>query len=388
MSLSVVSLLALLVSSVSALPQTTAASVTTSSAPAITTAPASVAAAPSKSNKLSYTATYTPGVNLPKTSENGQSGTNQCGTGSNSTSMCQNLYINSVQDFCLWGPPSPAGIANDERIVVAYCLNEGYGTRIFPEGTILGAHFTQTPDYVQITGWGDFTKIGLPNPDEGGELDPHGADGNGNPIGGLAFGNSFGKMQQYHEWTNFMSSNEFCIRACNPLGTNPAGFCNHVYDVMACEWNMPGNYDPGYFEDCEGDSGAPMGVYGTSTFHQGQPATPAAHPAPASSNCVRVASVTPGSIASTPTGASISLSTLLTTSGKVTYVETVATFTEGGASTTGTAIGAASATGTATGAATSTTSAKSSAMSNFVSAPLMVMFVTFVGVMVGVTVAM
>lgn len=48
----------------------------------------------------------------------------------------------------------------------------------------------------------------------GGELDPHGADGNGNPIGGLVFGNSFGNELQYHEWTSFISDGEFCFRAC------------------------------------------------------------------------------------------------------------------------------------------------------------------------------
>jgi hypothetical protein len=39
----------------------------------------------------------------------------------------------------------------------------------------------KTPDYVQVTGVGDFTKINIPRGDAGGELDPHGADGNGNP---------------------------------------------------------------------------------------------------------------------------------------------------------------------------------------------------------------
>ena len=38
-----------------------------------------------------YTATYTP-ENAPKISEQGQSGTNQCGTGSSQDSMCQNVY--------------------------------------------------------------------------------------------------------------------------------------------------------------------------------------------------------------------------------------------------------------------------------------------------------
>lgn len=37
-----------------------------------------------------------------------------------------------------------------QRIEVAYCVNAGYGTRVFPNGVIQGAHFTQTPDYVQV----------------------------------------------------------------------------------------------------------------------------------------------------------------------------------------------------------------------------------------------
>jgi hypothetical protein len=28
----------------------------------------------------------------------------------------------------------------------------GYGTRLIPDGAITGAHFVQTPDYVQVTG--------------------------------------------------------------------------------------------------------------------------------------------------------------------------------------------------------------------------------------------
>ena len=70
-----------------------------------------------------------------------------------------------------------------------------------PNGTIKGAHFVQTPDFVQITGTGDLTKLNIPKGDEGGELDPHGADGNGNPVGGLVFSNAFGTLEQIHEWT-------------------------------------------------------------------------------------------------------------------------------------------------------------------------------------------
>lgn len=42
-------------------------------------------------NAQTYSATYLPS-NAPVQSEQGQAGTNQCGTGSNQTSQCQNAY--------------------------------------------------------------------------------------------------------------------------------------------------------------------------------------------------------------------------------------------------------------------------------------------------------
>lgn len=45
-----------------------------------------------------------------------------------------------------------------------------------PAGTMKGVHFVKTPDYVQVTGVGDFTKINIKKGDDGGELDNHGAD--------------------------------------------------------------------------------------------------------------------------------------------------------------------------------------------------------------------
>ncbi|KAI0783795.1 hypothetical protein C8Q75DRAFT_422326 [Abortiporus biennis] len=242
-----------------------------------------------------YSATYSPS-NAPQTSEQGQTGTNQCGTTSGQNSTCQNAYLNSVDDFCLFAPPEPGAastIGETERIEVAWCIKPGYGTRLIPNGTIQGAHFVQTPDFVQITGIGDLTKINIPSGDTGGELDPHGADGNGNPIGGLVFSNAFtgnGQFAQMHEWTNFMSDSEFCFRACKDAPMAPA-WCQHIYDVMGCQWNMPANYAPGTFERCAGDSGQPMGVYGTSTFFQGQPVTPDAHPIPSSSSCTTLSSI-------------------------------------------------------------------------------------------------
>lgn len=53
---------------------------------------------------------------------------------------------------------------------------------------------------------------------------------------------------------NFMSATEFCIRACKEAPQGPA-LCQHIYDVMGCGWNMPGNYNASVFENCLGDSG-------------------------------------------------------------------------------------------------------------------------------------
>lgn len=61
--------------------------------------------------------------------------------------------------------------------------------------------------------------------------------GLGNPQGGLVFTNAFtGSLEQTHEWTSFMSANDFCFRACRD-GPNAPGYCEHIYDT--CEWRMP-----------------------------------------------------------------------------------------------------------------------------------------------------
>jgi hypothetical protein len=120
-----------------------------------------------------YSAYYKPSASgLPNHSEYGQSGTNKCGTGSSQTSNCQNVYLNSITDFCLWAPPNGGEVATFEATEVSYCTKAGRGTRLIPEGTFKSAVWVQTPHYVQITGTGDFTKIGITAGDEGGELDP------------------------------------------------------------------------------------------------------------------------------------------------------------------------------------------------------------------------
>ncbi|GHJ88534.1 hypothetical protein NliqN6_4936 [Naganishia liquefaciens] len=236
-----------------------------------------------------YSATYYPD-NLPAITEDGQYGTNQCGTGSSQDSKCQNAYINGVDDFCLFAPPentSPYGdssLGNTEREVVSWCLKSGYGTRLIPAGAVTGAHFVKTPTYVQLTGTLASGVMNIPVGDAGGELDPHGADSRGNPVGGLVFSNAFGGgLKQIHEWNSFIGDGYFCFKACDEV-EGAALQCQHIYDVLGCGFNMPGDYGQS-FSSCQGDSIEYPGVYGDYTFHQGDASTPAPHAPAATSQC-------------------------------------------------------------------------------------------------------
>ncbi|GAA5962527.1 hypothetical protein JCM21900_003666 [Sporobolomyces salmonicolor] len=273
---------------------------------------------------------------LPHTSESGQSGYNNCGSTDSQSSLCQTAFVNSVEDFCLWAPPTPGQtIGDSEQVEVAWCTASGHGARVIPEGAIHSAHFLKTPHYIQVTGTGDFTSINIARGDEGGELDPHGATGNGNPIGGLVFSNG----QQIHEWTSFISDSEFCFRVCPDaddawlwcqvtphalahsvaLSLADARFSlasitllQHIYDLQGCQWNEPGNYGDGY-DSCDGDStDLPPGIYSVdgalSTYQQSQGAAPTAHAAGASSNCQAVATVGGGVAAPIPTATSAAAS--------------------------------------------------------------------------------
>jgi hypothetical protein len=71
----------------------------------------------------------------------------------------------------------PGTIGDTEHEVVAYCTNSDRGARTIPDGVLEGVHFVKTPEYVQVTGVGDFTKMNIPKGDAGGELDNRGADG-------------------------------------------------------------------------------------------------------------------------------------------------------------------------------------------------------------------
>ncbi|KAG5978743.1 hypothetical protein E4U54_007027 [Claviceps lovelessii] len=193
-----------------------------------------------------------------------QLGYNICNsTTENQESLCQTSYFNSLDDFCLWAPSEPNSVVADtEGEMVAWCSKPGHGTRLIPEGALTGVQFIRTPDYISVVGFIDQTKINIGKEDWGGEMDPHGADLRGNPMGGIMFSNAFtGQYEQVIEWHNFMGGNAFCLKACDPAGPNAAHFCEHIFDRIGCAYNVPNAAQDGVFESCLGENQDFPGVY-------------------------------------------------------------------------------------------------------------------------------
>ncbi|KIJ91399.1 hypothetical protein K443DRAFT_486409 [Laccaria amethystina LaAM-08-1] len=90
----------------------------------------------------------------------------------------------SCNDFCLFAPPTLQNVSHSETYEVAWCTKQRNNDRVIPDGTIAGVPFLNTAFYVQFIGYGDLTKLNIPYWDYGGELDPRGAYGDGNLIGG------------------------------------------------------------------------------------------------------------------------------------------------------------------------------------------------------------
>ncbi|EUC58738.1 macrofage activating glycoprotein, putative [Rhizoctonia solani AG-3 Rhs1AP] len=281
-----------------------------------TTAPPSSAAAATTRASASFTplaSKHFDYTNLPYKADTdtggdrgAQYGYNLCNsTTEGQKSLCQTAMINSIDDFCLWGPPEPNSlIGNVEGESVAWCTKPGRGTRVIPAGSLTGVQFMKTKSYVQVTGRIKQTGINIAAKDNGGELDPHGADRRGNPLGGLLFSNAFASnggnnnsYQQVMEWHNFMGADMFCLKACDPVGPDDAKFCEHILDRIGCEYNAPAAYRDNVFESCEGEDQDFPGVYTDAsgqvvTYKQPPEAAgdiktmPYTARIPASSNCV------------------------------------------------------------------------------------------------------
>lgn len=114
-------------------------------------------------------------------------------------------------DFCLWAPASPnSTIADTEGEEVAWCTKPGHGTRLIPSTAITGLQYLKTPDYIQVVGFINQIDVNIASGDYGGELDPHGADLRGNPLGGVMFSTAWtGAYVQVIEWTKYVFSEVF-----------------------------------------------------------------------------------------------------------------------------------------------------------------------------------
>lgn len=214
--------------------------------------------------------------NLPYQADTGngprgqQQGYNRCNaTTQNQDSMCQTTFMNSIQEFCLWGASKPESIVgNIEGEMVAYCTTKKFGTRLIPAGAITGLQVTRTPGYIQAVGFIQQTALNIQANDTGGEEDPHGADQRGNPLGALMYSSAFNTpggpaYTQVIEWSYFIGSGVFCYKACDPAGPNAAQLCQHIYDRIGCTYNAPAHYETinGTFTSCQGENQLPAGTY-------------------------------------------------------------------------------------------------------------------------------
>lgn len=214
--------------------------------------------------------------NLPYQADTGngprgtQTGYNICNsTTQNQDSMCQTIFLNSIQEFCVWGASKPNSVVGDvEGEMVAYCTTKKFGTRLIPAGALTGVQVTRTPGYIQAVGFIQQAGINLQPNDSGGEEDSHGADRRGNPLGALMYSSAFNTpggpaYTQVNEWSYFVGGGIFCFKACDPAGPNAPQLCQHIYDRIGCVYNAPAHYETinGTFTSCQGENQLPAGVY-------------------------------------------------------------------------------------------------------------------------------
>jgi len=238
-------------------------------------------------------------------------GINQCNsTTANQNSLCVNAVVNSIQDFCVFAPPEPNSlIANVEGECVAWCVNgQKYGTRTIPSGAVTGMQFVKAPGYVAMG-------LNIVGPllydqasDAGGELDPHGADGRGNPIGSLMYTNAFGGSStgetQATEWHEFIGGTQICMKVCNPSQATDSrsNLCDNIYDTVGCNANVPLNYGAigNSFVSCLGDNQLPPAQNVQALSNGGSIFTPA------TSQCSTFASSQIFTVSATVSGVSTS----------------------------------------------------------------------------------
>ncbi|GJE88853.1 hypothetical protein PsYK624_049400 [Phanerochaete sordida] len=252
-----------------------------------------------------------------------QSGYNICNsTTEGPTSNCQTAFINHIDDWCVWAPPTgPTTIGESEGQEVAWCTKPGRGTRLIPAGAIKGVQFLVAKSYIEVLAFLDQTMLNMTPDDFGGELDPHGADLRGNPIGGLLYSNNLplsgtgdnNTFIQVEEWHNFIGANFSCFKACDPKDPNAGNYCYNRLDRVGIPYVCPNAAQSGVFEMCDSDNQDFPGVYTTNGVTTSYTQPPDSVPigtlpytarVPASSNCVTFQSSDLFGALPTPSGAS------------------------------------------------------------------------------------
>jgi len=294
----------------------------------------------------------------------------------------------------MWSSGQPDDtVGASEAREFAWCTAPGHGTRVIPPGAITGAQWLYSKNYLQVVGFLDQTKVNLNASDLGGELDPHGDDEQGNPLGGIVFTNGFGmnaasfqqvassgnftNNQQYTqviEWIDFIGSGMFCLKMCNPADPQAAQLCAHTYDEIGCSFNAIANYGAinGSFEVCDSDDMLAPGVYTSNgvVTTWSQTSSPFIPPyttsIPSSSNCATYQSTQLFAAAATDPAVSTSTSS--------------ASQTTGGSSGSNTSKSGSASTGTSTGKSSSSLPSFSTPAAPFLVASLILMFTT-IGVM-------
>ncbi|GJE88852.1 hypothetical protein PsYK624_049390 [Phanerochaete sordida] len=262
-----------------------------------------------------------------------QSGYNMCNsTTEGPESLCQTGFINHIDDWCVWAPPSgPTTIGDSEGDEVAWCTKPGRGTRIIPAGAITGVQFLRAKSYVEVLAFFDQTLLNMTPDDFGGELDPHGRDLRGNPMGGLIYSNGLpmsgsgdnNTFTQVIEWHNFIGANFSCFKACDPQDPDAPNYCYNRLDRVGISYVCPNQAQNNVFEVCDSDNQDFVGVYTsdgqTLTYTQPADDVPITMPytarIPASSNCVTYQSTDLFPNLPTPTRAAASAGATPTGSG-------------------------------------------------------------------------
>ncbi|KAI8973869.1 hypothetical protein BDB01DRAFT_807888 [Pilobolus umbonatus] len=144
--------------------------------------------------------------------------------------------IHSQSDFCLFLPPQPGlSVTQNRQNGVPFCLKEGTvpNAKQFPEGFITTAHYSQSAEYVQVTGFFNRNKYQLDSKDIGGQYDNH---AHGRPIGAQCEG--------YRYFVSLVEPHleRFCIRCCHQEEDCMTGRSSHgCLRVISGDYNRNNN---------------------------------------------------------------------------------------------------------------------------------------------------